>query len=287
MYFSSFGRIPALAFLCLWVGLESTSLVEAQDAAATEAPTSAPTEENWTGCIDPNDPGALVTIGDPTPICLIVSDGTDWSEDRQYFRLLFQPKADEYSRFRVPNSFAELVSDNRPVFASDQIAVHVQSQKTLSFQKLYFQSANIAASNSTSSKVFPYLTAIINVRDGKVEGIAWDDASIFCGGRESTKNTYNFEGETGTASEFGQPVDGCFLSESACSKQAQEGEDSCDLLLYVVWTGTDAKGNPFQSSPNRFSAFPPQNIGDFISRSIPNINIPDIDIPEIPSIGSG
>jgi len=138
MYFSSFGRIPALAFLCLWVGLESTSLVEAQDAAATEAPTSAPTEENWTGCIDPNDPGALVTIGDPTPICLIVSDGTDWSEDRQYFRLLFQPKADEYSRFRVPNSFAELVSDNRPVFASDQIAVHVQSQKNFVLSETVF-----------------------------------------------------------------------------------------------------------------------------------------------------
>ena len=76
---------------CLWA-LGSPS-VNAEDG----------TTVSWGGCEDPVKGAQKVTIGDKTTICLTISDGSNWSESRQYIRLNFQPIADEYSRFVVPN----------------------------------------------------------------------------------------------------------------------------------------------------------------------------------------
>ena len=82
----------------LWVAglwaLVSPS-VNAEDGTTTTV--------TWGGCEDPVKGARKVTIGDKTTVCLTISDGTDWSEARQYIRLNFQPVADEYSRFVVPN----------------------------------------------------------------------------------------------------------------------------------------------------------------------------------------
>jgi hypothetical protein len=85
--------------LPLWLGLR---LVLAQDAE-TGSPTGAPTSPEWGGCVDPDDREALVTVGKKTTICLVLGDGIDWAEPRTYMRLHFQPIADDYSRFHVPN----------------------------------------------------------------------------------------------------------------------------------------------------------------------------------------
>ena len=70
-------------------------------AQDTVAPTSAPTA-GWGGCGDPSDPDAKVEIGKATTICLVLGAGTDWSAELSYLRLNFKPKADQYSRFHVP-----------------------------------------------------------------------------------------------------------------------------------------------------------------------------------------
>lgn len=59
-------------------------------------------DETWGGCEDPVNGQKLVTVGKKTTICLSISDGTNWTETRNYMRLNFQPLADEYSRFVVP-----------------------------------------------------------------------------------------------------------------------------------------------------------------------------------------
>jgi hypothetical protein len=40
--------------------------------------------------------------------------------------------------------------------------------------------------------------AVIDVQDGVVQGIAWDDASIFCGKDEAERNTFDFNGIQGS-----------------------------------------------------------------------------------------
>jgi hypothetical protein len=53
--------------------------------------------------MDPNEPRAPMTIGEPTTVCLIVADGVDWGRGITYMRLSFQPTVDQISRFQVPN----------------------------------------------------------------------------------------------------------------------------------------------------------------------------------------
>ena len=135
----------------------------------------------------------------------------------------------------------------------------------LSFQKEWYDNVN--------ARIFPFLTAIIDVSEGVVQGIVWDDASIFCGSNEQRPNTLDFTGYAGTSNQFGQPVDGCFVTTDQCNVDAN-ATTGCDLLLYVVWTGTDSKKRPFLSSSYRYSAFPPQDWADRITANLPPI--PDL-----------
>mmetsp|Transcript_41205 Transcript_41205/g.118519 ORF Transcript_41205/g.118519 Transcript_41205/m.118519 type:complete len:262 (-) Transcript_41205:68-853(-) len=245
------------SMLCLWMP------VAAQDGGGDDVATEPPIE--WGGCEDPVNGKKFVTIGEKTTICLNIADGADWSEQRTYMRVHFQPIADEYSRFLVPNSFQELIEDTgsrvNNIFAGKNITVHAASQTAISFQKIYFDGYE---------KVFPFLTAIVDVKDGVVQGIAWDDASIFCGLRKKEPNTLDYAGVEGSEKRFGQPVDGCFFF-----KDDKECEKGCDLLLYVVWTGTDANGKSFMSSSYRYSAFPPQEWGDRFSNLVPDVELPE------------
>jgi hypothetical protein len=218
-----------------------------QNLAPMPAPAAAPGSNSWKGCVDPQKGYQPVTIGEPTTICLVLSSSGDWSSGNDYLRLNFQPEADQYSRFHVPESFQQLVggpdADMARLFPSN-ITVHVESQTALSFQRLY---------HDGDTKLYPFLTAIVTVNEGNVTGITWDDACIFCGLFQCEDITYGFDGQMVTADEAQQKVGGCPLTVDDC-----KGSDKakCDLLLYVVWQGTDSTGREFASSSSRFSAFP-------------------------------
>lgn len=134
-----------------------------------------------------------------------------------------------------------------------------QTVSSLSFQKLYYNSAN--------STLFPYLTAIVTVDEGNVTGITWDDACVFCSAEECVDNTFNFDGELATAEEAEQKVGACPMTVEEC---ANSDTAECDLMLYVVWTGTDSNGKDFISSANRFSAFPKQSWSDRLYIKLPD-----------------
>lgn len=110
-----------------------------------------------------------------------------------------------------------------------------------------------------------------------MKGITWDDACLYCTVNECEPNTFDFAGNLATAEEARQPVGGCGLIAEECQKlvTASGGDDEssangCDLMLYVVWTGTDSQGKDFRSSAYRFSAFPAQSWTDRISQNLPD-----------------
>ena len=109
------------------------------DAAPTLTPitvttpdgTAAPTITGWQGCNDPNLGFQPVTIGQPTTVCLVLSSSADWATEVTYLRLNFQPIADDYSRFHVPSSYAQLVVNQDNALSNifgGNITVHAASQ---------------------------------------------------------------------------------------------------------------------------------------------------------------
>mmetsp|Transcript_16193 Transcript_16193/g.44862 ORF Transcript_16193/g.44862 Transcript_16193/m.44862 type:complete len:264 (-) Transcript_16193:665-1456(-) len=223
----------------------------------------------WEGC----GTGGI-TIGKSTTVCLVISNGPNWQEgQRKYMRLNFNPTADEYTRFHVPQSFQHLAVDTNnaltDTFSGRNVTVHVASQRAISMQRIYYDNGN---------EIFPHLTAVIDVKDGVARGIAWDDACVFCTKKECKENTYDFSGNRGTSSDLRQPTKGCLIEKSECVTFDAAGRTDCDLILYVVWTGTDSKGEAFQSSAYRFSAFPAQELSDRFSQNLP-------DIPTLPGTG--
>ncbi|KAL7576723.1 hypothetical protein ACA910_005644 [Epithemia clementina (nom. ined.)] len=219
-------------------------------------------DSGWSGCGPVEDPNAALTIGERTVICLQVGNNVDWGGTVQYLRLSFSPEVDQYSRFHVPNSFLDLVQKAPSAWQNRNITVGVASQQTLSFLRLYYQFT--AAGTGT---IYPYLTAIIDVDKGRVRGITWDDACVFCGGFECQPITYNYDGVLQTSGSAGQSVGGCPMTLDEC----QTDPTACDVLLYVVWTGSDAEGNAFQSGANRFSTFPAQDWGNRLSQAVNDV----------------
>jgi len=221
-----------------------------------------PAVPTWSGCVDPQLGAQPVTIGKPTTVCLVLANNGDWSTAVDYLRLNFQPTADEYSRFRVPRSFQQLVgapANSLSKIFDGNITVHAESQTALSFQKTYYDVGN--------NTIFPYLTAVVTVNEGNVTGITWDDACVFCNSDECVDNTFNYDGSLATAEQAQQKVGSCPMTVDECNLSDSA---ECDLMLYVVWTGTDSEGRDFTSSANRFSAFPKQSWSDRLYIGLPD-----------------
>lgn len=125
---------------------------------------------------------------------------------------------------------------------------------SLSFQKLYY--------DEEAAKIYPQLTAIIDVKDGVVDGITWDDGCIFCSDFDCGTNTYGYNGEEAA---LPTPTGGCAKTKDVCDQGITTQSTECDIAFHVVWTGTDGNGTPFQSSAFRFSAFPTQDFVDSLN----------------------
>jgi hypothetical protein len=160
------------------------------------------------------------------------------------------------------------------IFANKNVTVGVASQSSLSFLRLYY--------NVNLQLVYPYLTAIMDVRDGVVRGITWDNACVFCGGfaDECEENTYSFTGLLQTQETSGQETKSCYKPVAKCTEAMQSDDEEvkrlCDITLYVAWTGTDVDGKALQSQAYRFSEFPVQALTDRLTQLIPDLGVPDL-----------
>eukprot|EP00904_Undaria_pinnatifida_P009121 jgi/Undpi1/5339/HiC_scaffold_2.g00620.m1 len=189
-----------------------------------------------------------VTIGEPTSVCLVVN-GLPWvvGETEKYSQVLIIPDADDFSRFSVKGY---------PILTTfgEEVGVHVESMGKYSFQKGFRLNRQL--------RTFPIHTAIITVDQGEVTGISWDDGCHFCGSANCEKNTYDYNGGT-LLPDSGED---CFWLDSECNQEGTDAKVSalCQLTVYVVWTGTDAKGNYFTSFSKRLSMYADETVSSFI-----------------------
>lgn len=159
---------------------------------------------------------------------------------------------------------------NNEDWATKNVTIGVGVQSQLSFLKLFAEGLDDSPkSEQNNLKIYPHLTAIIDVKDGVVLGITWDDACIFCG-LGCDEITYDFNGVLQSRGSAEQPTGGCGNTYQECiQKHDNEASTDCDIVLYVVWTGTDVNGKAFLSSANRFSAFPAQELRARLARNLP------------------
>ena len=144
------------------------------------------------------------------------------------------------------------------------ITIHAAAQDKLSFLRVYF--------DPKESRVFPFLTAVVDVTNGIVKGVAWDNACVFCNKQRCVENMYNFDGILASELGINSPSKGCYFSQEECNKIHKLNGTDCDVTLYVVWTGTDKNGRSFQSSGKRFSAFPPARLQDSLLNRLPSLS---------------
>jgi len=116
------------------------------------------------------------------------------------------------------------------------------------------------------------MTAIINLNNGAVNAISWDDGCYFCASNGPTCQPNGLSTATMTAIDSSSGIVSCFTPQSTCyatstsspspspSPGAKNSSSSitvnqCDLQLFVTWSGTDAGGLYMTSQNKRFSRF--------------------------------
>jgi len=164
------------------------------------------------------------------------------------------------------------------IFDARNITVAAAVQNRLSFLRMY--------RDIEFGKVYPHLTAIIDVEDGLVRGITWDDGCMWCAPKKCAEVTYNYSGYLQSQETSGQATKGCeYFEEETCN--VMSNVTLCDVTVYVVWTGTDAKRVAFQSSAMRFSLFPAQELSNRIWQTLPEMpEVPKIDV-KVPTLMGG
>lgn len=196
-------------------------------------------QTNITSLCSPHATPPKVTKGEKTYVCLNVNDK---------LRTVFMPVADQFTVLRMTDSW----NDTRIGGSTDGAYLTVSSGAFRTFYKLY---------SSAAGRVYSYVTAIISVKQGVIQGVTWDDGCYFCDAATCEPNLYRFA--TNVSSQLGDQGYTCYNSmETTCKS---ENSSICDLTVYVGWTGTDSKGNYLSSAGMRMSQFKKYSIGSFFT----------------------
>ena len=189
------------------------------------------------------------------------------------FRSVGQFQAQRHHLFHHPLShpyhtaYDQLIGNETSQFASPfvgNVTIHAAAQDKLSFLRVFY--------DPVAFRVYPFLTAVVDATNGVVNGVAWDDACVFCNKNRCLENMYNFDGVSAKDLGINSPSKGCYFTQEECNKIHATGGTECDLTIYVVWTGTDHGGKTFQSSGKRFSAFPPARLQDQLLNQLPSFS---------------
>jgi len=200
-----------------------------------------------------------IQIGERHSICIVLGNNANWTSEVDYLQYKFQPKADQYSKYHIDQSYKDLIVDKGLVEGKQDLTYFFGVNESVSFVRMYYEpkKGDSYEDDHDQHRIYPFITAIIDVKDGIVQGLDYDNSCGFCGKDKCADNTYTFDGKNPRSKSMRK---GCYLTRKECNDLAEIGDTTCDLKFYFVWTGTDIDGKSFQSSQYRFSAFPPSSI---------------------------
>ena len=155
-----------------------------------------------------------------------------------FYEIVYQAVKDK----NIDNVYVQLSVSSNTYTESRNVTVR-------SISKLYTGSL-------ANNGVFTVMTAIINVENGVVQSINWDDNCNTCLSNCADNSVMVNNGTLELITEETELYnvyhgENCYESRSDCD---QEGTN-CDLQIFVVWSGTDVRGRVFESSNVRMTRF--------------------------------
>jgi hypothetical protein len=147
-------------------------------------------------------------------------------------RAVFDPPCDRFTLVQAAGSYKAFAA------RSGASLVTVSSLGAASPSKVWL--------SEDGGFVFPVHTAIVAVVDGRVQAVAFDEGCAGCGVRSGYCGANTLVPAEGRVS--------CFVPRAACvdtPRPANPDANSCDLKVFVVWAGEDARGAFFTSSSSR------------------------------------
>lgn len=117
--------------------------------------------------------------------------------------------------------------------------------------------------------------AIIQLNNGVPQSITWDEGCYFCNEFDPKQCFYNVMSfdTSNNATDKGLILEDSFYRSCGSDYDTcQTDPTSCDLKVYVLWTGTDSKGTLLSSANLRFSRFRQFGIGNMFGAAREAVN---------------
>jgi len=152
------------------------------------------------------------------PLCIVI-------DDKSY--VAFYPNVDDFTLVEVENSFGAPWLDSPqgdPVYIRAEVGTHSSFWRTRS------------QGSGAGKLTVPFWTLVIELADGLVSTITWDDSCPLCDSSDLCVEGRN-----------------CGVLHTSCGNTASD--DNCNLQIYVAWFGTDVDGRYLTSSDKRLSRF--------------------------------
>jgi len=174
-------------------------------------------------------------LPEDVPINIVMSGG------HRTWKMPFFPKVDEFAMLQVRHSFND--SDR---FGHISTAFQIEFNGHVSpikhrygviFDNTFYTNSSGSHFGGFRCVVVPFHTIVIDLSNGVVDSITFDDDCSLCG------NDYCVNGN-------------CARDISDCTASSSSGAATdCDFKLYVSWSGTDSDGTYLSSSGRRLSQF--------------------------------
>lgn len=204
-----------------------------------------------TRCAPPGTADSSVTRYEKTWICLDIGGS----------RAVINPEADRFTAVEVPGSFAKYkAAGTATTFSVTSLSAASDDPSMTTSSYKYYTKAD---AGDGAVRVFPVYAVTVHVELGVPIAVTFDEGCSFCDARTDSCRVNGLPANTSVAA-LPEDMTSCTMGESECMPRADSaipGANTCDLKVFVTWTGTDTKGQFFTSASKRFSRYRAWPIG--------------------------
>lgn len=121
---------------------------------------------------------------------------------------------------------------------------------------------------ATEHLLVPFVSAVVNLRDGAIHSIVWDNLCANCGSSECATSQAALDDKMVPSGAYRESSGTCGVTATELAGK----ERATDFKVFLTWAGTDVDGRPAKSSAFRFSKFAGATLRDMWSNTKDSYN---------------